>query len=421
MMFREKIFFDADGSDAGGGSAASGVTTTVETTPVTPADSGDNSGVSTGTGTAISAAIDNGSADEGKKEIISGGMKLVVDPNGRRRVVTVNPAPQVQQPAAETKPAVAEPSVAVNTAAASAAGTALPVLPPEQPVQVPAVGIVGDSLANPSGTSVYSSAEMLLAMQLNKVDENRVPEAYRDQYAAFKAANHVGTGQEQGSTEQQPNTDAGNVEFYTKVNNMARQIAMQELGVTEDDIAAADYTDDQELKDKVENFNAAVEFNRAKIFGDLQAQQAQRQVDAVRAKAEHDSVYGEIQNYIQQVQQVEPNFNAIDVLMESRYLSLPYEQAKVIEPALLALKNHTLKREQLPILQKYYEDTRIDYYAKINGAGRIPTPVAKPPIVETPGNGGDLPPVKTDFSKLRNMNHREKQAYLSKYLCKRTK
>lgn len=424
-MFYEKIFYDADGAEAGGGIAAvpAAPAAAAGATENTPAGNGSSAAATVNTENTVHGA-DSGN-NESSKEIVSGGVKLVIGPNGKRRVVTVKTEQQTRPDTVvsqvETAAAVAQPA-----GAAQQSGTVLPGLTQPQPQTVgadkAATGVISDVLVNSNGNDVstdYSSEELLLAIQLNQVDERRIPEAYRAQYAAFKAGSDDKAQPPQGDGSK--NQDIAAAEFYSKVNGLARQMAMQELGITDDDIAAAEYTDDQSLKDKVDNFNAAVEFNRNKIFADVQMKRSKSIEEAERAKAEHDSVYNEIKNYTLQVQQSEPNFHAIDVLMETRYMSLPYEQAKAIEPVLTALKNHSIKREQLPILQKYYEDTRLEYYAKLNGAGRMPTPVAKPPVVETPGTGADMPDGKPDFSKLRNMSHREKQAYLSRYLGKRTK
>lgn len=422
-MFLDKFFYDADGTEAGGGSVSASAGSAISTAAATGNDTGSTTSAA-GIENAAAVTHDAGQG-EGSKEIVSGGVKLVIDPNGKRRVVTVAAEAQSQAevdaktPAATTGVTALQPVVAPQQN-----GTVLPEMVQPQ-AQITdnnnaAAGIISDVLVNANGgEAAYSSEELLLAIQLNQVDERRIPEAYRSQYAAFKASSEDKAQSTQSDVSK--NSDVAAAEFYTKVNGLARQMAMQELGITEDDIAAAEYADDKLLKDKVDNFNAAVDFNRNKIFADVQMQRAKSVEEAERAKFEHDSIYNEIKNYTLQVQQSEPNFKAIDVLMETRYMNLPYEQAKTIEPVLMALKNHTIKREQLPILQKYYDDTRLEYYAKLNGAGRIPTPVAKPPVLETPGTGSDMPDVKADFSKLRNMNRREKQAYLSQYLGKRTK
>lgn len=421
-MVYEKFFYNADGAEAGGGSvspsAVAGGTATGNDPVVGGAAASAAGTENTAPSTSDAGQSDVGQDKGGGREIVSGGVKLVIDPNGKRRVVTV---------AAEAK---GQPEAGSDTTAATSSplpqtGNVLPGLTQPQ-TQITdtnnsATGIISDVLvgANGSEAAAYSSEELLLAIQLNQVDERRIPEAYKAQYAAFKASSEDKVQSMQSDASKNSDVDA--TEFYTKVNGLARQMAMRELGITDEDIAAAEYTDDQVLKDKVDNFNAAVEFNRNKIFADVQMKQAKSIEEAERAKFERDSVYNEIKNYTLQVQQTEPNFQAIDVLMETRYMTLPYAQAKEIEPVLLALKNHTLRREQLPILQKYYEDTRLEYYAKLNGAGRVPTPVAKPPLIERPGTGVDVPAEKPDFSKLRTMTNRQKQAYLSQYLRKRTK
>lgn len=428
-MFHKKIYFAPDAGGAVGGAATSAPASSPApaSQPVsTPAQSSapaSTEGNTTSASTSDSPVIipqqsvttnttQTNASDTKKNDIVAGGLKLTIDPKtGKKIVVTIPNEPPKAEPKVDVKPE-------------EQLGTPNPNALPKEPTKVPEVddkqkGLVEPQIDAQTKSNDYSPEELLVAMQLNQVDESRIPSAIKAQYEEYKAnqakAAEAVKPPEQVAKEQQEQS----IQFYSKVNTIAEQMAMKEIGITQEDIVAAQYSDDQALIDKVNNYKSAVEFNKSRIFTEIQAENTKKAAIAQQQKAEHDAIYNDVADFTHKMQQEEPHFNEIDKMMVNRYKELPYDKAKDIEPAIVALQKGTLTRQQAITLQEYYNDTRKEFYAKVSGVGTVPAPVItpKPPVVETPGNLGQIN-TSPDYSKLRKMNITDKVKFISNILHK---
>ena len=194
-------------------------------------------------------------------------------------------------------------------------------------------------------------------------------------------------------------------EYYNNVNKLAVERAMQEVGITQDELDVAEYSDDQELLDKVSAYKAAIENNRTRIMNDVE--NIRRVHEAERA--DHANAYQAVVNFANEMKKKEPNFAAIDKLMTSRVAQMPYEKASKIVPLLQKVANGTLTTADLPALQEMYNETRLEFYSKREGVGLAPQ-AQKPSFVETPGTGGDVPRQTTPLSALGKMSKRDREA-----------
>ena len=180
---------------------------------------------------------------------------------------------------------------------------------------------------------------------------------------------------------------------------------MKEVGITQDDIDIAEYTDDQEILDKFNAYRVALENNRAQILQDVNNIQREQQA----AAADRNRAYGAIANFVADMKQKEPNFDAIDKLMISRIAKMPHEQAIKVEPLIRKVQNGTLTTADLPALQEMYNQTRLEFYSNKTGVSLAPKPT-KPAYVETPGNGASAPRKTTPLSALGKMSKRDREA-----------
>ena len=194
-------------------------------------------------------------------------------------------------------------------------------------------------------------------------------------------------------------------EYYNNVNKLAQERAMQEVGITQDELDVAEYSDDQELLDKVSAYKAAIENNRTRIMNDVE--NIRRVHEAERA--DHANAYQAVVTFANEMRKKEPNFAAIDKLMTSRVAQMPYEKASRIVPFLQKVANGTLTTADLPALQEMYNETRLEFYSKREGVGLAPQ-AQKPSFVETPGTGGDVPRQTTPLSALGKMSKRDREA-----------
>ena len=126
-------------------------------------------------------------------------------------------------------------------------------------------------------------------------------------------------------------------------------------------------------------------------------------------------------SFVQEARAKEPNFSAIDQIMQTRYKTMPYEQGRAAEDAINALRAGNITEAQTETLRKYYEDVRHEYYAEKNKLSTTPKAAPKPPVVETAGTGNQIPKDNTpDYRALRNATSiRDRKAWLSNFLVNR--
>lgn len=396
FYFNLQLFSEEDG----GASPASGDITPPATSDVAGGDGGDFNQASTDTEPSPSAS---GEPQGGTAPVVkAGGLELVIDEKTGRKIVRQVSAPSEQN----TEPA--EPQgVAQQEASAGTQENA----PAEPLVQ-----------ARPNVVE-YTPQEFTLAMQMNAVDEKRIPATYLPQYNQMKAQQQMLAQQQQqqasaqeqqqatAQTKEELETQAKSSmkEFYLKIDNASKTNAMRDAGFgSEEELEMAEFSNDPEDKEKLTVYKNALDWHKGQFMAEVQKRANERA--AVReAQA---SLYNDIAVFTENVKQKEPNFDEINMMMQTHYKKLDYDVAAPIAQTLEAYKNGTITVEQCKILEKYYDLTRVAYYAQKNNLST--KPVAKPPVVERPGTGRSLP-TKPDYSQLRGLSPRERQAWVKNY------
>lgn len=387
------------GSTTAGSSPASGVeshtTATQQTTsaPASGTPSGGDNGV---TGQQQPSA-------ETKESI-----GLVTDPRTGRKRIVVGPLQQ-ETAGDEGKPSPApQPPQGTQPEGISEGDAA----PPTPPVPEPQPPKPVDGLVQ---TEPYTLDQLNQAIQLGNVDERRIPREYVMQYFQYRqqqAQQQVAMQAQQTKMqqEQQKAQAAQQQQLLAQINEAAQQQALQELGLKKEDLDLAEYSDDDALKNKVNQYRMNVEWKRQQIMLALQAQQLQEQ-QRVNAQQE---IYKGITDFVTQRKQEEPHFDEINQLMTTRYQTMPFAEAQAVSDAIQALNSGRINEAQCRVLEKYYEDTRVAYYAKINDLSKTPKKIPVPKV-EQPGTGATEPPKAFDFGSLKNMSVRERRAALAKY------
>ena len=267
----------------------------------------------------------------------------------------------------------------------------------------------------------YTPAELQTAMQLGQVNEARIPVYLRQSYYLAMAGQNTANAGTTGTpstnnadqstqtavpaANQQEESAAQARQFYQRVQTMAQERAMNEVGITQDEIDVAEYTDDETILNKFNAYTAAMENNRAQILRDVENIQQQQRMEEV----DHAKAYQTVAAFVQEMQKKEPNFKAIDELMLTRPQNMPYQEAIKVIPLIEKVKNGTLTTADLPALQEMYNQTRLEYYSKKTGVGLAPQ-VQKPAFVETPGTGGEAPRKTTPLSALGSMSKKQREA-----------
>ena len=385
-----------------GASPAPADTTTATGSDVTGGDGGDFQGAPTETEPSPSSS--DGPSAENAPVVRAGGLEIVIDEKTGRKLV--------RNVAVQEKPAAEEDATPAETQN-------------EPPAEEKPQGLTNTPIADQSGSKTnvvqYTPQEFTLALQLGSVDESRIPAAYMPQYNQIKAQQQViqqqqqqqaqGTEQDQQQVEAQVKNSMK--DFYLKINNAAKDKAMTDAGFASDEeIEMAEYSNEPEDQEKLTVYKNALDWHKGQLMAEVQRRANEKAV----VKEQQASLYRDIVNFTNDAKTKEVNFDAIDVMMQTHYKTFAYEQAKPIAETLEAFANGTITAEQCKVMEKYYNDTRIAYYAQKNNLST--KPVAKPPIVEKPGTGQTVPS-KTDFKELRGLSPRERQVWMKNYFSKK--
>ena len=268
----------------------------------------------------------------------------------------------------------------------------------------------------------YNLNEFLNALTSDAVDESRIPAEYMAQYSNYKIQQAIEAKNKQAELAKQqqeqinqkltPEQEQDNMKtFLQNLDDEAGKRAAHDVGMTEEDMENIDFMDDGD--EKLVNYKLAKEWHRNRLMVELQ----ERANVENTARQKQAAIYQEIQNFTTQAKQSEPNFDAIDRMMSERYKTLPYEEGKRVEAVLQALGNGTITEAQAVELKNYYDATRKEFYAKINGLSTTPRRAPKPPAVERAGNGKEIQHEYTpDYAALRKGDPKQQVAWLAEYL-----
>jgi hypothetical protein len=246
----------------------------------------------------------------------------------------------------------------------------------------------------------YSPAEMTLAIQMGQVDQNRIPPEYAAQYAAMVSRNAP-----------KPKSEAElRNDFLDSVNKMAKERTMKDLGVTDEELSTGEFSDDENIRNKVERYKTQLEINRTNIISEYAEQVRIEQLKAQQANEFKASVA----SWINEQRAQEPHFDDIGFFMQEHYKTMPYEKAASIAPAMQKALSGNLDPQSAQVIQNYYNDCRKEYYAKLNGTSTTPTP--RSPTVERRGTGKSVEKPVDYAEKLRNASVRDKAAIVGEWL-----
>lgn len=368
------------------------------------------------------AAPEGGAADAAESSATDTSVQTADEPAGKRYAIEVDPrtqrrkivsladkqeTPVQQQPAAEPQEVAEKPAE-------------------QQPVaeEVPAQNVQPQEPAQPlfpqpqmqTNVEPYKTvAEVVDAIHSNTIDPRRVPIEYAGQVAQLRNAILAQMQQQAQPAKPVISQEQARNDFYMKVEQAARENALKAVGITEEELESADYTDDAGLKQRVKQFEAALAWQRNSIVEGVR----QRQMQAMQQQQAQRQIYIDIDNAVNQYRQTEPEFEGINVLMAGLYKTMPYQQANKYAEAINAYQRGNITPEQAQALQEYYNEARKVYYAQKNGLTVVPAPTPAPPKVEQPGTGAQQPH-HTTIADLRNAkNYKDARSIIGRMVAER--
>ena len=368
------------------------------------------------------AAPEGGAADAAESSAADTSVQTAEEPAGKRYAIEVDPrtqrrkivsladkqeTPVQQQPAAEPQEVAEKPAEQQPVAEE----------PPVQNVQPqePAQPLFPQPQMQTDVEPYKTVAEVVDAIRSNTIDPRRVPIEYAGQVAQLRNAILAQMQQQAQPAKPVISQEQARNDFYMKVEQAARENALKAVGITEEELESADYTDDAGLKQRVKQFEAALVWQRNSIVEGVR----QRQMQAMQQQQAQRQIYIDIDNAVNQYRQTEPEFEGINVLMAGLYKTMPYQQANKYAEAINAYQRGNITPEQAQALQEYYNEARKVYYAQKNGLTVVPAPTPAPPKVEQPGTGAQQPH-HTTIADLRNAkNYKDARSIIGRMVAER--
>lgn len=249
----------------------------------------------------------------------------------------------------------------------------------------------------------YSPAELSLAIQMGQVDESKIPPEYQPQYLAMKQQNAPKPPPQKSEAELRN-------EFLDAVNKAAHDKAMKDVGITEDELAMGEFSDNDEIQTKVSRYKAALDVARSQI---ISGYSEQVRIEQMKAQQENEFKKG-VSDWINEQRAAEPNFDEIGFFMQEHYKTMPYEKAATIAPAIQKAMQGKLDPQSAEVVRNYYEDCRKEFYAKKNGTSTTPSP--RSPSVERKGTGQDVVKPIDYAEQLRSAPARDKSKIVEAWL-----
>ena len=368
------------------------------------------------------AAPEGGAADAGESSAADTSVQTAEEPAGKRYAIEVDPrtqrrkivsladkqeTPVQQQPAAEPQEVAEKPTEQQPVAEETPAQNVQP--------QEPAQPLFPQPQMQTNVEPYKTVAEVVDAIHSNTIDPRRVPIEYAGQVAQLRNAILAQMQQQAQPAKPVISQEQARNDFYMKVEQAARENALKAVGITEEELESADYTDDAGLKQRVKQFEAALAWQRNSIVEGVR----QRQMQAMQQQQAQRQIYIDIDNAVNQYRQTEPEFEGINVLMAGLYKTMPYQQANKYAEAINAYQRGNITPEQAQALQEYYNEARKVYYAQKNGLTVVPAPTPAPPKVEQPGTGAQQPH-HTTIADLRNAkNYKDARSIIGRMVAER--
>ena len=273
----------------------------------------------------------------------------------------------------------------------------------------------------PATPAPYTANELLAAMTTGMVDESRIPAELRAQYVAIRQQQQIAalTAQQQvmqampQQKEQQKEQTQQEADVYRRIQEAAEAKAMQDLGITREQLEEMSYSDDPAEQKRAVDYRVAVQMNINAITREIDTYQT----ELMRQQAETQAFFAAFTPKIQQVQAEEPNFNQIDLMMETYYQELPYNDAIQVAEVLQRFKEGRCMCADIPVLEDYYSKTRAAFYARKTGLSQAPqsVPKAAPPVVEGAGKVAPGTSADVDWESMRTMDARQRNEFLQAY------
>lgn len=311
---------------------------------------------------------------EASQKPVDSGFAIRVDPrSGKREIVSFGSEPENTEQTEQTAPVYPEMAQ-----------------PKREQIQM-SLNLPQNMQATQKQPNYANAGEVIAAMNAGTLDESRIPVEMAFQYAQFRqqlAQQQVANVQRQAEPQQEitPDVMQARQEYFSKVETMAKENALKDIGLTEDELLTAEYSDDPAVQAKAQMYQTALTMHRNNILQAVQQERVRQETAELSQKA----IISNVNAHINQLSQTEPQFNAI---MES--MGTLFKDKNVVDfddgvrylLAMNAYNQGVMTEKQATDLQEYYNLARKTIYARINNIGQQRP---RSPYVEGSANSSNM-------------------------------
>lgn len=300
------------------------------------------------------------------------------------------------------------------------------VFPQDSQATEPVTSVTTEAPAEPTVQN-YTPSELFQEIALgHNVDESRIPQELAGDYAAIRQQqmNVINKQQAEAAMQAQPEPQLSESEMQAKaqqaqldafkeIRKMAEDKAKADLGISDEDIEDAEYSDDDDIQLKVQAYKQAVQMNMNLINQQIANNRAQQQAIELQRQQETQQAIAVIGPKWQEYQK-DPHYGEIDAMMEHYYEKLPYGEGIKVKASIDRLLSGRPVRGDYDVLNNYYLKTKEAYYAKKTGVGTTPQPAHRsaPPYVEPTGQNATGATHKgVDWTRMRNMTPAQRSQF----------
>lgn len=148
------------------------------------------------------------------------------------------------------------------------------------------------------------------------------------------------------------------------INEAAQKQAIQMTGLTQDDIDAMEYMDDDDPKKQT--YQYALETAKANIRENIRAMMAQRQQDAARFMRVHQESVNDYNNFYQE-QAKDPQFEAIKNYAVNEYFTkMPPSKQQTVAASYARIERNVASPAEIQLVMDYFRDAK----AAFNGGNK---------------------------------------------------
>lgn len=283
----------------------------------------------------------------------------------------------------------------------------------------------------PAQSNQYTAGELFQEIALgHTVDESRIPPELANDYSAIRQQQRNAMNQQAQTVRQaqqmpaEPETPQlsqeelqaqarqAQMEAYREIQKMAEEKARADLGITDEELEDAEYSDDEAVKAKAQAYQQAVQMNMNLINQQILANRARQQAIEMQRQQETQEALAVITPKWQEYQK-DPHYKDIDAMMEHYYETMPYKEGMKVKASIDRLMAGRPVKADYDILNNYYLKTKEAYYAKQTGVGTTPQPAHKnaPPYVEKTGQTAAAAPKAVDWTKMRTMTPAQRSQF----------